>query len=165
MSSYSRTVCLAVLHERRGHGGYEVHPYLTCGPIRSGITSSSSSWTDLRARQAWCMIVSRTIARATRRLYEPISNHGSHASRMVYVTTLVYRDHTQTGEGPPSWRVRSCTIEFGPEHTPLAFSSDWVYASPEAARDDMRTQALEKIRLSGYTGPEEDIVWRLHMIG
>ena len=84
---------------------------------------------------------------------------------MVYVTTLVYKDsHHMAGSGP-SWRVQSCTIEFSAEAPPLAFSSDYVYASPQAAHDDMRRRALWKIRLRGYTGREDEIVWRLHMIG
>lgn len=103
--------------------------------------------------------------------YPPRSLHGRLSAmldfaEMIYVTTSVCKDHDLEYETtPPSWRVQSCTINFGSQREPLTFSSDWVYASPDAAHADMRAQALEKIRLSGYTGPEEEIVWRLHMIG
>jgi hypothetical protein len=87
---------------------------------------------------------------------------------MIYVTTAVYKDHGPEGnqkpENPPSWRVQSCRIEFGPDREPLTFTSDWVYASADAAHDDMQQQALEKIRMSGYPCSVGDIVWRLHMI-
>jgi hypothetical protein len=84
---------------------------------------------------------------------------------MLHVTTIVYKEHSPAVEAVPSWRVQSCTIDFGSEQPPLAVSSDFVYTSPEAAHEDMKQEALVKIRLSGYTGLEEDIVWRLHMIG
>lgn len=84
---------------------------------------------------------------------------------MVYVTTLVHKDQGHTAESGPSWRVHSCTIEFGTESPPLALSSECLYASPQAAQEDMRRLALWKIQLRGYTGREEEIVWRLHMIG
>ncbi len=84
---------------------------------------------------------------------------------MVYVTTLIQKDHGHAAESSPSWRVQSCTIEFGGESSPLAFSSECVYTSPQAAQEDMRRRALGKIRLRGYTGREDEIVWRLHLIG
>lgn len=104
---------------------------------------------------------------ASKWLYELISRHAS-VPPMIYVTCVVYKDHGPPGnqdpDDPPSWRVQSCTIVFGADLEPITFTSDWVYASPDAAYDDMKQQALEKIRISGYTGSEADIVWRLHMI-
>ena len=88
---------------------------------------------------------------------------------MIQVTTSVYKDRTargpQTARDPDSWRVRSCTIDFGPDRRPLTVSSEWVYASPDAAHEDIRALAMEKSRLCGYTESEQDIRWRLHMIG
>jgi hypothetical protein len=71
----------------------------------------------------------------------------------------------QTPVDPPSWRVQSCTIDFKSDRPPVTLTSDWVYASAEAAHEDMKQQALERIRSSGYTMPEAEIVWRLHIIG
>lgn len=89
--------------------------------------------------------------------------------QMIQVTTAVYKDRGLDGDETPedasSWRVHSCTIDFGTEDPPLTFSSTWVYASPDAAHADMRTQALVKIRERGHTEPENAIRWRLHMIG
>jgi hypothetical protein len=88
---------------------------------------------------------------------------------MIRVTTSVYKDHAadaiKASRDPDSWRVRSCTIDFGPDCDPVTLSSEWVYASPDAAHEDMRVQAMESIRLRGYTESEQDICWRLHMIG
>ena len=88
---------------------------------------------------------------------------------MIQVTTSVYKDHPaegiQAAREPDSWRVSSCTIDFGPDRQPVTVSSEWVYASPDAAQEDMRALAMERIRLCGYTESEQDIVWRLHMIG
>ena len=101
-------------------------------------------------------------------LYEPRPNHAS-VPWMIYVLTAVYKDHGPEGnqypENPPAWRVQSCTIDFGADLETTILTSDLVYASPEAAHDDMKQQALERIRLNGYTVSEGDIVWRLHMIG
>jgi hypothetical protein len=60
--------------------------------------------------------------------------------------------------------VQSCTIDFGADRDRLTFSSDGVYASFVAAHEDMQQQAVEKIRTSGYTVSEAEIIWRLHMI-
>ncbi len=87
---------------------------------------------------------------------------------MIQVTTSVYKDrgaHLGNPDDPDSWRVQSCKVDFGPDCEPLILSSEWVYASPDAAHEDMRAQAMEKIRLRGHTVLEQDIRWRLHMIG
>jgi hypothetical protein len=88
---------------------------------------------------------------------------------MVHVTTAVYKDYGPEGNhtpgNPPSWRVESCTIDFESDRPPVTLTSDWVYASPDAAHDDMKQQALERMRISGYTVSVAEIVWRLHMIG
>lgn len=85
---------------------------------------------------------------------------------MVFVTTSVYRDHdNETPEYPSSWRVQACTVDFGPDRSSLTFKRDWVYASAHSAHDDMREEALVRMRLSGYTGRDDDIVWRLLMTG
>ena len=86
---------------------------------------------------------------------------------MIHVTTVISKQHwpEHGPENTGSWRVQSCMIDFGAEREPLTMSSDFVYISPEYAHEDMKQQALEKIRSEGYTESEADIVWRLHMIG
>jgi hypothetical protein len=86
---------------------------------------------------------------------------------MIQVTTVVYKEYgpEQSPEVPFSWRVRSCTIDFEGARDRITLWSDFVYASPQYAYDDMKQQALEKMRFDGYTGPESDILWRLYMIG
>jgi hypothetical protein len=66
---------------------------------------------------------------------------------MIHVTTVVRNDHgNQNLQAPPAWRVQSCTIDFGADRDRLTFSSDGVYASFDAAHEDMQQQAVEKIR-------------------
>ena len=88
---------------------------------------------------------------------------------MIQVTTSVYKDSAADGvrvaRDADSWRVRSCTIDFGLDRQPMTVSSGWVYASPDAAHEDMRALAMERIRLCGYAESEQDICWRLHMVG
>ena len=84
---------------------------------------------------------------------------------MIHVVTTVYRDPTPTREKTaPSWRVQSCSIDFGPDRPPLTFTSNWVYASADAAHDDMKQQALEGMRNSGYIVSEPEVVWQLRVI-
>ena len=88
---------------------------------------------------------------------------------MIRVTTCLQQD--RKGEVDPcsnttdSWRVHSCTIDFGIDAGPVTLSCNWVYASPVAAQHDMQQQALEQIHLRGYTRSEDEIIWRLHTIG
>jgi hypothetical protein len=84
--------------------------------------------------------------------------------QMIRVTTTVYRDLTPTSVETPSWRVQSCSIDFGSDHAELTFTSDWVYASADAAHDDMKQQALERMGNKGYAVSETDVVWKLRMI-
>jgi hypothetical protein len=84
---------------------------------------------------------------------------------MIHIVTTVYRDPTPTRENTaPSWRVQSCTVDFGSGREPITFASNWVYASAEAAHDDMKQQALEGLRNSGYPVSEADVIWQLRMI-
>ena len=83
---------------------------------------------------------------------------------MIHVVTTVYRDPTPTRHDTPSWRVQSCSIDFGPDRDPLTFTPNWVYASPDAAHDDMKQQALERMRSRGYIVSEAEVVWQLRMI-
>jgi hypothetical protein len=86
---------------------------------------------------------------------------------MIQVTTVVSKQHgpERSGDTTGSWRVQSCRVDFGAEREPLNVSSHFVYISPEYAHEDMKEQALEKLRSEGYAVSEADIVWRLHMIG
>ena len=87
---------------------------------------------------------------------------------MIRVTTFLQRDGKEEVDAcsntPDSWRVHSCTIDFGIDADPVSLSCNWVYASPVAAQQDMQERALEQMRLHGYTGPEDDIIWRVHTI-
>ena len=83
---------------------------------------------------------------------------------MIHVTTTVYRDLTPTRAETVSWRVQSCTIDFGSDRETRTFTSNWVYASADAAHDDMKQQALEGMRSDGYTVSEADVVWQLRII-
>ena len=86
-------------------------------------------------------------------------------AHMIHVVTTVYRDLTPTKAGtPPSWRVQSCSIDYGSDREALTFTSNWVYASADAAHDDMKQQALERIRDSGYMVSEAEVLWQLRII-
>jgi hypothetical protein len=83
---------------------------------------------------------------------------------VIHVVTTVYRDPTPTRDTTPSWRVQLCSIELGRDTPPIAIASTWVYASADAAHDDMKQQALEALRNSGYVVSEADVVWQLRVI-
>ena len=87
---------------------------------------------------------------------------------MIRVTTFLHKDRKEEADPssdiPDSWRVHSCTIDFGPDAEPLTISCDWVYASPIAAQHDMQQRAWEHIRQRGYAGSGKDIIWRVHTI-
>ena len=86
---------------------------------------------------------------------------------MIRVTTLLQQDRREEADAcsdpPGSWRVHSCTIEFGIDAAPVTLLCNWVYASPVAAQQDMQERALEQLHLRGYTGSDE-IIWRVHTI-
>jgi hypothetical protein len=83
---------------------------------------------------------------------------------MIRVTTTVYRDLTPTRVETSSWRVQSCSIDFGSDREAFTFTSNWVYATADAAHDDMKQQALERLRSNGYTVSESEVIWQLRMV-
>ena len=87
---------------------------------------------------------------------------------MIRVTMFIQKDPEPESEAfsdtPASWRVQSCTIDLETNVDPLTISSDWVYASPIAAQQDMQQRAWQHIRLHGYTGSKDDIEWQCHVI-
>ena len=82
---------------------------------------------------------------------------------MIRVTTFLHKDRKEEADPssdiPDSWRVHSCTIDFGPDAEPLTISCDWVYPSPVIAQRDMQQRVMEHLHLLGHTAPEDEIIW------
>ena len=87
---------------------------------------------------------------------------------MIKVVTTVHKHNDSRNDKDTkrhsTWRIHTCVVDFGNQESQLMFSPAGVYPSAEAAHAASRAEALEKIRARGHTEPEDEIIWRLHVI-